>query len=143
MLIRVPTNNEVSIIRSYAKIVQEEATVGYLKQTDDVPNMDSHFVGPSYYFVLLEKRNLCGWILVGETVDPFKNQPTGIILELYILSKHRKKGYGVELMKYALATLRNKGYNKVQLNVFSGNPAHKMYKKLGFKDVSTTMERKI
>jgi ribosomal protein S18 acetylase RimI-like enzyme len=141
--IRVATQQDLTIIRRFEKIVQEEATVGYLKQSDDVPNIKANFGGNSYYFVAIHQGVFLGWILVGETYHPFKNELSGIILEIYILHAHRGKGYAKKLMKYALNYLKQRGFKAVQLNVFSGNPAYNMYKALGFSDISIAMEKKL
>ncbi len=143
MYIRVATQKDLAIIKSYEKIVQEESTVGYLKHYDDLPSIKASFGGNSYYFVAIHQGKLLGWILVGETVHPLFNDPTGIILELYILPANRGKGYGKWLMKHSLSFLKQRGYKTVQLNVFSGNPAYNLYKALGFTDVSTLMEKKL
>lgn len=143
MFIRVATQKDLALINSYEKIVQEEATVGYLKHYDDVPSIKSNFGGNSYYFVAIQQGKLLGWVLVGETVHPLLNEPTGVILELYILPMNRGKGYGKRLMTHSLSFLKQRGFKTAQLNVFSGNPAYKMYKALGFSDVSTAMEKKL
>jgi ribosomal protein S18 acetylase RimI-like enzyme len=139
--IRLAKQNELPIIKSYGKVVQVEATAGYLNQNDDTPQKESYFWGESYYFVLVEHDFICGWILVGETYHPFKKEPTGMILELYILPPYRKYGFGYQLMNTALKHFKFNGYKTVQLNVFAGNTAKNMYKKLGFKEVSTSMEK--
>lgn len=143
MYIRVATQQDLAIISSYEKVVQEEATVGYLKHSDDVPNIKSNFNGNSYYFVAIHKEELIGWILVGETFHPLLKELTGVILELYIIPANRGRGYGKMLMKHSLSFLKQRGFNTVQLNVFSGNPAYNMYKNFGFSDISIAMEKKL
>ena len=143
MYIRVATNQDLAIIKSYEKVVQEEATVGYLKHSDDVPYIKSNFSGNSYYFVAIHNGEVLGWILVGESFHPLLNELTGSILELFIIPKNRGKGYGKMLMKHSLTVLKQRGFKIVQLNVFSGNPAYSMYKKLGFSDISIAMEKKL
>ncbi|MFD1737321.1 GNAT family N-acetyltransferase [Bacillus salitolerans] len=140
MIIRLATPNEIPIIKSYGKKVQEEATVGYLTQNDEIPTKETYFWGESYYFVLVNHDHICGWVLVGDTYHPFKQEPTGMIIELYVLPNYRNYGFGQQLMAAALKHFKYKGYKTVQLNVFAGNPAKKMYEKLGFRDVSTAME---
>lgn len=141
MLIRLARPNELKIIRSYAKKVQQEATLGYIKPTDHSPNKDGYFFNNTYYFVLINNNELCGWILVGEMINPINRKPTGMILELYVFQNYRKKGFGHKLMKYALAHLKNRGFESVQLNVYEGNPAQSLYEKFGFKNISTIMEK--
>jgi ribosomal protein S18 acetylase RimI-like enzyme len=141
VIIRLAHPNEIPIIKNYGKVVQVEATAGYLTQNDDTPNKETYFFGDSYYFVLVEHDIICGWILIGDTYHPFKKDPTGMILELYVLPRYRKYGFGYQLMNAALSHFKYKGYKTVQLNVFAGNPAKNMYEKLGFRDVSTSMEK--
>ncbi len=142
VLIRSATPYEVSIIKGHQSIVQSEATMGYIKQTDVIPNLNEYFQGPTHYFVLVENGVFCGWVLVGETHHPYRNNEfCGMVLELYVFPNCRKYGFGFELMKYAITHFKNRGYKTVQLNVFAGNPAKKIYSMLGFKDVATAMER--
>lgn len=143
VIIRLAKPNEMKVIQSYAKKVQEESTLGYIKETDNIPSTQSFFSGNSYYFVLINKGVLCGWILLGDMLNPITSKPSGMILELYILPNYRKNGFGVKLMKYALAHFKSRGFEDVQLNVYEGNPAHKLYKNMGFKEVSTMMEKKL
>ncbi|MFC0561189.1 GNAT family N-acetyltransferase [Halalkalibacter alkalisediminis] len=143
MLIRRASNQELHFIQSYAPIVQQEATLGYMNGNAQMINYDmtQHYKGE--YHVIVEKGVLCGWILIGETQMPYKEEVIGMILELYVLPRWRKHGCGEALMRYALEICKKKGFGKVQLNVFAGNNAKKLYDKLGFHDVSTMMERNI
>jgi ribosomal protein S18 acetylase RimI-like enzyme len=141
VIIKAATSNEISTIKSYQSIVQQEATMGYIEETNHIPNLNEYFMGPSQYFVLISNGVLCGWVLVGETHHPYKNtQRCGMILELYVFPTFRKYGVGTKLMKYAITYFRNIGILTIQLNVFAGNPARKLYKKLGFRNVATMME---
>jgi ribosomal protein S18 acetylase RimI-like enzyme len=141
VLIRTATPYEVSIIKNYQSIVQTEATMGYIKQTDVIPNLNEYFMGPTNYFILIENGVFCGWVLVGDSHHPYKNNEScGMVLELYVFPNFRKYGFGYGLMNYAISYFKNRGIKTVQLNVFAGNPAYKMYKKLGFNDIATMME---
>ncbi|WP_332692258.1 GNAT family N-acetyltransferase [Halalkalibacter lacteus] len=141
MIIRRATNQERQYIQSYAPVVQQEATVGYMNGNNIMINEEVHFFYNTEYFSLENHGVLCGWILVGETKTPVEPEPIGMILELYVLPQHRKKGFGLMLMDYALGFLRKRKFKKVQLNVFAGNKAKLLYENLGFKEVSTLMER--
>jgi ribosomal protein S18 acetylase RimI-like enzyme len=144
VFIRTATPYEISMIKNYQSIVQTEATVGYIKQTDVIPNLNEYFMGPSKYFVLIENGIFCGWVLVGESHHPYKREEScGMVLELYVFPNLRKFGFGFELMNFAISHFKNRGFKTIQLNVFAGNPASKMYKKLGFKDVATMMEKNL
>ncbi|MFZ3588865.1 GNAT family N-acetyltransferase [Bacillus sp. DJP31] len=142
MAVRSATPYEMLIINNHQSIVQTEATMGYIKQTDFIPNLNEYFHGLTDYFVLVENGVFCGWVLVGETHHPYKNKEAcAMVLELYIFKNYRQYGFGHELMKHAIADFKNRGFKSVQLNVFEGNPAKKLYSKLGFKDISTMMEK--
>jgi GNAT superfamily N-acetyltransferase len=138
MTIRLATPAEIAIIKRNADKVREEASMGYLKDStyaDDLSSFEN-----SFYLVAVEHGVLQGWALVGETFDFYQGQSTGIILELYVFKPFRKKGMGEKLMKSSIQYFRNRGMNRIQLNVFAGNPAKKLYQKLGFKEISTFME---
>ncbi|WP_034747719.1 GNAT family N-acetyltransferase [Halalkalibacter wakoensis] len=141
MIIRKATAAELQFIKNYAPIVQEEATVGYATGDKLMMNDQLHYFYQTEYLALTNQGNMYGWILVGQTKTPIDPEPVGMILELYVLPAYRKKGYGELLMNSAMEYLRNQHFKKVQLNVFAGNRAKQLYEELGFKDVSTLMER--
>nr|WP_275980285.1 GNAT family N-acetyltransferase [Halalkalibacter alkaliphilus] len=104
-------------------------------------NEEMHYHYKAEYFTLLDRHRICGWILLGEAKTPVNSETMGMVLELYVLQPYRKKGFGHMLMNYALHYFKQKQLKKVQLNVFAGNHAKKLYEQMGFKDVSTLMER--
>ncbi|WP_332632488.1 GNAT family N-acetyltransferase [Halalkalibacter flavus] len=140
MFIRRATAEELRFIQSYAPIVQQEATLGYM-DGKHVLNEEMHYHYKAEYFTLLDNHRICGWVLLGEAKTPVNSETMGMVLELYVLQPYRKKGFGHMLMNYALHYFKQKKLKKVQLNVFAGNFAKKLYEQMGFKDVSTLMER--
>mgnify|MGYP002397208359 CR=1 FL=1 len=59
---------------------------------------------------------------------------TGDILEIGVMPKHRRKGYGESLLRKGIASLAGKGAEEVVLWVDSTNePALNLYRKVGFK----------
>lgn len=60
-------------------------------------------------------------------------------LALAIHQGHRGKGLGTALMKKFMEKLREEGYQYVSLSVQKSNPALRLYEKLGFEVVGTTM----
>jgi ribosomal protein S18 acetylase RimI-like enzyme len=140
--IRIATPYELSIIKSYAPKIREEASMGYLKE-DVYGSEDLYSFDNSFYIVSVEAGNLQGWSMVGETFDPFLDHFTGVIVELYVFKSERNKGIGKKLVTTSINHFKNRGITKVHLNVFAGNPAKNLYEKLGFKEVSTLMEKKI
>lgn len=63
-----------------------------------------------------------------------KSNPWPTLYNLQISPvKHRRKGYGTQLLTYVLSDLKEKGYKKVRLYVTNNNlPALALYTKLGF-----------
>ncbi|MDT8861936.1 GNAT family N-acetyltransferase [Alkalihalobacillus sp. MEB130] len=143
MIVRRVTGEELRFIKSYAPIVQQEATLGYMNGNSLVMNEEMIYFHKAEYLALFDHHRICGWILVGETNSPVEPDPIGMILELFVLPSYRKKGCGHTLMTNAISYFKQKNYKKVQLNVFAGNHAKKLYDQLGFKAVSTIMERPI
>ncbi|MFC0471619.1 GNAT family N-acetyltransferase [Halalkalibacter kiskunsagensis] len=141
MIIKKATKEEQQYIQSCAPIVQQEATVGYTSGNKLMITDEVHFFYNTEYFSLEDHGLLCGWILVGETRTPAEPDPIAMILELYVLPQYRKKGFGYILMNYAMDLFRHRKFKKVQLNVFAGNKAKLLYENLGFKEVSSLMER--
>ncbi len=137
MTIRKATYEEIRVIKSYADIVRDEASMGYLKNS---PHAAEELQNFNDYIVSVEKGVLQGWVLVGETFDYYTSQTTGMILELYVFKEFRNRGLGKVLIKSALGYFKQIGLKRVHLNVFAGNHAKLLYEKLGFKDVSTVME---
>lgn len=142
-MIRRATNQELQFIQDYAPMVQQEATLGYMNGNAQMINYDMVQAYKGEYHVLVKEGTLCGWVLMGETVLPYEQERVGMVLELYVLPNWRKHGCGEWLMRYALDLYRSRNFKKVQLNVFAGNHAKKLYDKLGFRDVSTLMEMNI
>ncbi|MEH7384923.1 GNAT family N-acetyltransferase [Bacillus sp. JJ1521] len=145
MQIRKATNDETQMILSHSLEVLKEATMGHVKpRRRKALELISPFLSNGGYYLLgIENNRIIGWIAVGSTVDVNTDEMIGVIPEIYVLPRYRNKGIAKKLCNEAFNYIRNEGLNKVQLNVFSGNPAKKIYEDLGFKEVSTIMERKI
>ncbi|MDC3418431.1 GNAT family N-acetyltransferase [Aquibacillus salsiterrae] len=139
MLIRKATETELHIIKQHRPIVQKEATVGYLDTNVDIP--PDLYVNNSSYYVIVDNQTLVGWVQIGDTIDNYDFEKVGIITELYILPHFRKQGYGKKLIQAALTIFKRRGLKRAQLNVFAGNKAKTLYESLGFKDISTVMEK--
>ena len=122
-----------------------ESSVGYVK--NDQQQAINMFVpilnNGAYYLVATENSKLCGWILIGQEYSPFTNEWVGLIYDLSVFKDYRKKGVGKKLIRNGLTQLKKSGYQKVQLNVFSGNPAKSLYNRLGFQEISTLMEKSL
>lgn len=140
LIIREATAKELNLIQSYANVVQEEATVGYLNE-QNVIGENLNTAGNKTYFVCENNDEVYGWILLGEVIGPYKKEISGMVLEVYVLPTHRKKGIGEKLMYFAIDYFKQRSVTNLQLNVFAGNPAIQLYEKLGFREVSRLMEK--
>jgi GNAT superfamily N-acetyltransferase len=54
------------------------------------------------------------------------------IAAVYVRPDHRHTGLGRRLLEAAIAWGREQGCVQVELNVLAGNPAHRLYEKMGF-----------
>ncbi|WP_010677966.1 GNAT family N-acetyltransferase [Bacillus timonensis] len=145
MQIRRATYEETQRILSHSLEVLKEATMGHVKQRRKkaLELITPFLSNGGYYLICHENNRVLGWIGVGSSVDMNTDEMIGIITELYVLPNYRNKGIAKTLCNEAFIYLKSEGLNKVQLNVFSGNRAKSIYEELGFKEVSTVMERKI
>ncbi|TCP58166.1 L-amino acid N-acyltransferase YncA [Tumebacillus sp. BK434] len=96
----------------------------------------------AYPLVAKEAEQVLGWITIGTAKDPFSGDEVGFLYELYVLGEHRGRGLGRQLMERGIQELREQGYQEIRLNVFSGNPAQKLYEALGFRTRNLQMELK-
>lgn len=142
MIIRKANENEIKYILHNSKKVAHEASMGYVHPHSDFAKQMALFslANGGYYLVAVEDGIIKGWILVDVTMNPFENETIGLLAELFVLREYRKMRIGERLMIKALEDLKSRGLKKVQLNVFAGNPAKKLYERIGFRQVSTVME---
>ena len=143
MNIRKATEQETCYILDHSLEVMEEATMGKVKPLKEKAEkiMVSTLLEGGYYLVFVENEDICGWIGIGQSYDFYSGEVIGMIPELYVLPKYRKQGIAKKLCKTACERFKHEGYNSVQLNVFAGNGAKKLYEKLGFEDISILMGR--
>lgn len=145
MTIRRATEIETMDIIKQAVDVMKEATMGFLEPTEEIAmGMLSPFLADGGYFLVFAEQNaVAGWIGVCQTSDPFSEEMTGFIYEIYVLPDKRGRGIAEMLCHEAFELLKADGCSKVQLNVFMGNRAQELYRKLGFVNVATLMEKKL
>ncbi|MFJ7973861.1 GNAT family N-acetyltransferase [Psychrobacillus sp. NPDC096389] len=134
MDIRKPNNSELEKIILLSPQALFDGTLGEVKPTNE---KIKHLIEPllekgSYYLIATENEKLMGWILVGAVKDQFTDKMNGFIYELFVLEEFRGNGVSKQLMKTALEHLRQDGYSEVRLSAFAGNPAIKLYEKMGF-----------
>lgn len=142
MTIRKASKQETEHILRFAGQVVQESTVGYAPNNmENAYNMFQPLVkNGAYYLVDDHNREIRGWILLGSEWNPLTGKVTGHLLHLFVFPYYRKFGIGKRLMEAAIQELQSRGIATIQLNVFAGNPAKSLYKKLGFKKISTVME---
>ncbi|MEW9502678.1 GNAT family N-acetyltransferase [Jeotgalibacillus marinus] len=143
MTIRKATYSETQTILNYSLVVLKEATMGSVEQSQEKAlQLVSPFLSDGgFYLVHIENNVIQGWIGVGKIFDYYTDEMVGFIPEIFVLPQYRKQGIAEKLCMEAFSKLKEHGYQKVQLNVFSGNPVKNLYYKLGFNDVSTLMQK--
>jgi len=145
MVIRKATPQETEKILQYSLIVLKEATLGYVKPTvEKAYQITAPYLSDGgYYLVYVDNNKILGWVAVGKEFDMFNDVMVGILPEIYVFPKYRKKGIAEKLCLEAFKRLKSEGYRKIQLNVFEGNHSKLLCQKLGFKEVSTIMEKEL
>jgi ribosomal protein S18 acetylase RimI-like enzyme len=145
MAIRKATRNETAKILERSLIVLKEASMGYVtpKKTKAIQYTESFLSNGGYYLVCSDEKVIKGWIGLSNGMDYNTDEPIGFIAELFVLPAWRKQGIAEKLLREALLQFQKLGYDRVQLNIYAGNKAKKLYNKLGFSDVSAIMEKNI
>lgn len=142
MFIRRAFPDETNYLLKLMAQAVNESTMGY--QENNEQKTFENFVpllrSGAYYLISADRNMLTGWVLIGKEFNSFSNAKAGAIFSLFVYPQYRKLGIGKELMLAAIEELKNHGFEKVQLNVFAGNPARLLYEELGFKEVSRIME---
>ncbi len=64
-------------------------------------------------------------------------------LSIALLPEYRNQGLGTQLLEQFLAHLQEKGYSAVSLSVSSGNPAIRLYRRVGFHDTGIRCENSL
>ncbi|MEN2767645.1 GNAT family N-acetyltransferase [Ornithinibacillus xuwenensis] len=142
MTIQSATYNETQFILNHAINVFTESTVGHIEPSWDkaLQSVSLFLNNGGYYFINTENNKIKGWIGIGVTYDSYTDKEIGFIQELYVLPEYRNAGIARELCKEATIHLKQQGCQEIQLNVFVGNGAKNLYRKLGFQDLYTTMK---
>lgn len=61
-------------------------------------------------------------------------------IAIALLKEYRSRGVGTELMRCMIRYMRNQNYGQVSLSITKGNPAIRLYERLGFKTIDETGE---
>lgn len=96
-------------------------------------------------YVAEENKKIVGFILfnVEKRAEYFRIKKAGYIDLLFIDKKSRGRGISRLLMQKATEVFRKEGIEYLRLSVHSDNPAHEIWKKLGFRDFRNEMWKKI
>lgn len=88
---------------------------------------------------------LAGFLLMNIGSPPFDTiYKCALILELYIIPEHRRKGYGTQLLRAGMNYLKILGYEIIALNVLSENEeALRFYEREGFERAFYTLKKRI
>lgn len=142
MLIRRANQIETNTLLHMSVNVMSESSMDFVQNNvQSGLNIFLPFLNSGgYYLVALENTMIAGWVLIGPDFNPINIQKTASVFSLYVLPPYRKLGLGKQLMLHALHEFKNQGFQKVQLNVYTGNPAKLLYEQLGFNDISIVME---
>ena len=134
MDIRKPNESELKEVILLSPQALFDGTLGEVKPTHEKTKslIEPLLKKGSYYLIATENEILMGWILIGAGKDQFTDKVNGFIYELFVIEEFRGNGVSKKLMKTAFDHLRKDGYAEVRLSAFSGNPAIKLYEKMGF-----------
>ena len=134
MNIRKPNDSEIKKVILLSPQALFEGTSGEVKPTNEKIRrlIEPLLEKGSYYLIATENEKLMGWILVGAGTDQFTDKMNGFIYELFVIEEFRGNGVSKKLMRTAFDHLRQEGYSEVRLSAFAGNPAIKLYEKMGF-----------
>jgi len=72
-----------------------------------------------------------------------KMKRVGYIPDFVVLRKYQKQGIGKKLLDAAEQYIKSQHCEYVSLDVTTGNPAFDFYKKLGYREYSTNMKKKL
>ncbi len=84
---------------------------------------------------------IVGFVLLSQArFSLMTTRPAGSVTDIYVEPVFRGQGVGTLLLTAGIAWLRSHGYGRVVLNVAVGNPARRLYERLGFGTFSESME---
>ncbi|WP_342598310.1 GNAT family N-acetyltransferase [Psychrobacillus sp. FSL H8-0483] len=133
MDIRKPNDSELEKVILLSPQALFDGTMGEVKPYEKIKRLIEPLLEKgSYYLIATENEKLMGWILVGAGKDQFTDKMNGFIYELFVIEEFRGNGVSKQLMRTAFDHLRQDGYSEVRLSAFAGNPAIKLYEKMGF-----------
>lgn len=145
MIIKKPNNDEIKLIENLTPQAFDEATPSNVTLSDEtiIKNSKQLYDNGAEYFVIVENSTVIGWVLLDEKKDNFSNEKFGFIYELFVIPEYRNKGIATKLLNFSCKHYKDKNCSEIRLNVYKGNNAENLYKKLDFSDINTTMGKKL
>lgn len=124
----------------YLAIHQPEGAEPLPRSIIEVPDLAAYIEGwgrpDDLCFVAVEDAELIGaaWSRVFPDDAPgYGTIAPGVPeLSMSVLPEHRGRGIGTELLRRLLHALAERGVAEVSLSVQQSNPAHRLYRRLGF-----------
>jgi N-acetylglutamate synthase-like GNAT family acetyltransferase len=100
----------------------------------DLDRIDEVYGGPKDSFILIEDNGQ----IVGTVGVKEDTKDTALLRRLFVDLKHRKKGYGTELLNKAIDFCKEKGYKNVYFRCTDRmGDAMKLCIKKGFKEIES------
>lgn len=98
----------------------------------DLEKIDEVYGGPKDAFMVIEQDGE----IVGTVGVKEDSEDTALLRRLFVDLKHRKKGYGTQLLEGAIGFCRDKGYKRVYFRCTDRmHDAMKLCMKKGFKEI--------
>ncbi len=103
----------------------------------NVETLNENLNSSDHYFVLTLNNQIIGYSFL--RLFGYETPSFGCCIR----NGYEKKGYGTIITKLTIDKARELGYSKIILKIYKENtPAQKIYKKLGFKTIGETEDKK-
>jgi ribosomal protein S18 acetylase RimI-like enzyme len=77
--------------------------------------------GKHFFWLARVEEQITGFVSFRLSTNPFTQETSGFIKDLYIASYFRRRGYAEELARAVLAGISRQGASKIQLDVLMNN----------------------
>ena len=139
-------DSEVQSILEHAGLSMHEGTLGRMPNDNEVarPIIQPILDRGGIYLIAKEGGEILSWVLLGTTRrDGFSDVQIAFIFDVYTFEQHRRKGLSKKLLELAAQEAKARGFEEIALNVFTGNPARKLYESIGFAENSAVLKMKL
>ncbi|NVM03946.1 MAG: GNAT family N-acetyltransferase [Candidatus Helarchaeota archaeon] len=148
--IRIMTEKDIDVAKKLMKALVNEMDERFdedrWNESINTRLSDDEIFG--IYFTLIaeesnagEKGKICG-IAFSEVREEIPGSVIyGYISNVYVIPEKRNNGIGTQLLKESIKSLKRSNVSKIRLNIKSNMESGlKIVKKIGFKEISKTME---